>query len=130
MVLSLLALMAGCACLRPECAPTPTPAAAAPSAEQRRDVLYSCACGLPLKRGHVIRVEGNEAILCQCHEGCKCGGVDPKDAGKCMCGNPVKRISMQGTGLYFCNCGGACSCNTVSVMPDKCRCGMDLKKAD
>jgi hypothetical protein len=83
-----------------------------------------------MKWGHVIRVEGDEAILCQCHEGCKCGGLDPKDPTKCMCGNPVKRISLKGTGLYFCNCGGACSCNTVSATPSKCRCGMDLKKAD
>lgn len=67
---------------------------------QRHDVLYSCsqgkcstasikpgncACGLPMKWGHVIKVEGNEAILCQCGEGCKCSGLDPKKTGTCVC---------------------------------------------
>lgn len=115
---------------------------------ERQDVLYTCncgpqckcntvstkpgncACGAPLKWGHVLKVEGNEVILCQCNEGCKCGGLDPNDPGKCLCGTPVKRVSLAGTGIYFCNCGGSCYCNTVSSEPGKCRCGMDLKKAE
>ena len=112
---------------------------------ERHDVLYSCeqgkcgtasikpgncACGLPMKWGHVIKVEGNEAILCQCGEGCKCSGLDPKNPGKCVCGTPVKRVSYKGTGLYFCNCGGSCTCNFVSDKPGKCKCGMDLKKVN
>lgn len=138
-VLALFALLAAWASLQP---------ASSVAEEARNDVLYTCncgpeckcntvstkpgkcACGAPLKWGHVLRVEGDEAILCQCAEGCKCTGLDPKDPTKCMCGNPVKRISLKGSGIYFCNCGGSCSCNTVSDKPGKCKCGMDLKKAD
>ena len=113
----------------------------------RQDVLYTCncmpgckcntvstqpgkcACGAPLKWGHVLKVEGNEAILCQCKEGCGCAGLDPKDPSKCVCGTPVKRVNLEGTGIYFCNCGGSCVCNTVSDSPGPCKCGMKLKKA-
>lgn len=128
-------------------------AAATPSAEamhkdhERHDILYSCACGdqcncgtvstkpgkckcgVEMKWGHVLKIEGNEAILCQCGEGCQCGGLDAKDPTKCVCGNPVKRVSLEGTGVYFCNCGSSCYCNTVSDKPGNCRCGMELKKS-
>ena len=118
----------------------------AKAAEERHDVLYTCdcgpqckcnsmstkpgdcKCGKPMKWGHVIKTEGNDAILCMCAEGCKCSGLDPKDPSKCACGNPVKRVSLKGTGIYFCNCGGSCTCNTVSDTPGTCKCGMDLKK--
>ena len=115
---------------------------------ERRDVLYTCncgpectcnsvstqpgdcSCGKPMKWGHVIKTEGNEAILCQCGEGCKCSGLDEKDPTKCKCGTAVKRVNLAGTGIYFCNCGGSCTCNVVSDKPGKCKCGMDLKKVD
>lgn len=120
----------------------------AKAAEERHDVLYTCncgpqcnsssvstkqedcKCGRPMQWGHVIKTEGNDAILCLCAEGCKCSGLDPKDPSKCACGNPVKRVSLKGTGIYFCNCGGSCTCNTVSDKPGRCKCGMDLKKVD
>jgi hypothetical protein len=88
-----------------------------------------CSCGNPLKWGHVVRVEGSEALVCTCGEGCRCK-IDPKDATKCVCGTTLKRVSLKGTGIYFCNCMGSCSCNTLSSAPAKCMCGMDLKKAD
>ena len=137
----IIALVAGCAAQQ-------TKTAATPPQPDRQDVLYTCncgpqckcntvstqpgncACGNPLKWGHVIKVEGNEAILCQCNEGCTCAGLDPKDPSKCLCGTPVKRVNLAGTGIYFCNCGGSCYCNTVSDQPGKCKCGMNLKKVD
>jgi hypothetical protein len=115
--------------------------------EVRRDVLYvcscgsqckctsvstkpgKCSCGSPLKAGHVVKTEGNDALLCMCGESCKCSG-DAKDPTKCGCGNALKRVSLKGTGIHFCNCGGSCACNVVSDTPGKCRCGMDLKKVD
>jgi hypothetical protein len=115
--------------------------------EERHDVLYycncgpecncntvsihpgDCKCGKPMKWGHILKIEGTDAILCTCGKGCKCG-LDPNDPTKCGCGNPVKRVSLKGTGIYFCNCGGSCMCNTVSDKPGKCKCGMDLKKVD
>ena len=54
-----------------------------------------------MKSGHVLKIEGNEAILCQCGEGCKCDGLDTKDPTKCVCGNPVKRVSLEGTGILL-----------------------------
>lgn len=131
-------LSAGCVTTKP----------AATAEQARHDVLYTCncgpqckcnsvstqagncRCGQPMKWGHVVRVEGNEALLCQCKEGCTCAGLDPKDPSKCACGNPVKRVNLQGSGIYFCNCGGACGCNTVSDKPGGCKCGMPLKKAE
>ena len=129
--------LAGCAAKETQTAATDA---------ERQDVLYTCncgpqckcnsmsttagdcACGNPMKWGHVIRTEGNEALLCQCAEGCKCAGLDPNNPDNCMCGKPIKRVSLEGTGIYFCNCGGSCSCNTVSDSPGKCKCGMNLKK--
>ena len=128
-------LFAGCASMQ----------TASPQAD-RQDVLYTCncgpqckcntvstqpgncTCGAPLKWGHILEVEGNEVVLCQCNEGCQCGGVDPKDPTKCMCGTPVKRVNLEGTGIYFCNCGGSCKCNTASDKAGKCKCGMKLKQ--
>lgn len=133
--LCLAMLMAGCASMQ-----------SGGATADRQDVLYSCncgpdckcntlstkagncACGEPLKWGHVLKVEGSEAILCQCNEGCACGGLDAKDPTKCVCGTPVKRVDMAGTGIYYCNCGGSCYCNTVSDKPGDCKCGMKLKK--
>lgn len=88
-----------------------------------------CSCGSPLKMGHVLKVEGDEALVCMCKEGCTCK-IDPKDSTKCGCGEPTKRVPLKGTGLYFCNCGGSCACNTVMAGPGTCKCGMQLKKVD
>ena len=133
----IIALIAGCASMK-----------TAGTQAERHDVLYfcdcgpqckcntvstkpgKCACGEPLRWGHVIKMEGNVAVVCQCKEGCTCTGLDPKDPSKCACGTPIRRIDLAGTGIYFCNCGGSCFCNTVSDKPGKCKCGMDLKKVD
>ncbi len=130
-------LLAGCASTQ-----------ATGKAAERKDILYTCncgpdckcntvstepgecACGVPLKWGHVVKVEGSEALLCQCKEGCQCAGIDPKDPAKCVCGTPLKRVNLAGTGIYFCNCGGSCMCNTVSAKPGVCKCGMNLKKVN
>ncbi len=119
----------------------------AKSDEERQDVLYycncgpechcnsvgtspgNCKCGKPMKWGHVLKVEGDTALVCTCGKGCKCS-LHPDDPTKCGCGNPVKKVNLKGTGIYFCNCGGSCTCNTVSDKPGKCKCGMDLKKSD
>ncbi len=116
--------------------------------EVRKDVVYSCncgpqcqcnsvsteagkcACGKALKWGHVLKVEGNDALLCQCEEGCRCAGLAPNDPTQCTCGNAVKRVHLDGTGIHFCNCGGSCMCNTVSDRAEQCKCGMELKKVD
>ncbi len=137
LVAGLLAVLAGCAGMT-----------TSGTEEARQDVLYSCACGpectcgsvstkpgnctcgKPMKWGHVVWVEGDEAILCQCAEGCSCQGLNPTDPAKCACGKPVKRVSLKGTGIYFCNCGGACGCNTVSDQPGPCKCGMELKQSN
>lgn len=134
--LSISFLFTGCASMQ----------SASSSSSERHDILYSCncgpqcncntlstkpgkcACGVPLKWGHVLKIEGNEAILCQCEEGCQCGGLDAKDPTKCLCGTAVKRVNLEGSGLQFCNCGGSCFCNTVSEKAGQCKCGMKLKK--
>lgn len=137
-VLLLLTLLVFAACATMGDAKTEVP---------RSDVLYTCdcgeecycnsistkpgncTCGKPMKWGHVVKTEGDEALLCTCAEGCKCA-IDPNDPSKCGCGKPIKRVNLKGTVIYFCNCGGSCTCNTVSESPGKCKCGMDLKKVD
>lgn len=89
-----------------------------------------CACGNDLKWGHVLQVEGSEAVLCRCEKGCRCQGLDTQDPTKCACGQPVKRVDLAGTGIHFCNCGGSCKCNMVNQGPGQCRCGMKLKTMD
>lgn len=88
----------------------------------------TCPDGKPMNGGHVVRTEGNTALVCTCGPACSCA-IDPKDPAKCGCGKQVRRLDLTGTGLYFCNCGGSCACNTVSAGPGKCRCGMDLHQA-
>ncbi len=137
-------ILGGALVLLAACATT----AVSPGPEVRKDVVYTCdcgpqcqcnavsteagkcACGKPLKWGHVVRVEGNDALVCQCAEGCRCAGLGPNDSTKCACGNPVKRVNLAGTGVHFCNCGGSCTCNTVSHRAEQCKCGMELKKVD
>ncbi|PLY06698.1 MAG: hypothetical protein C0624_04235 [Desulfuromonas sp.] len=86
-------------------------------------------CGKPMKWHHVVKVVGDEALLCSGDEGCHCT-IDPDDDSKCSCGKPVKRVSLKGQGIYFCNCAGSCTCNTLAPEPGPCRCGMKLKKVD
>lgn len=118
-------------------APKPSPTST------RRDLIYlcgcgpdckcitakispgKCSCGHALVPGHVIKVEKDVALVCLCEPGCKCV-LDPKDPTKCGCNKPVRKASLKGTGLYFCNCGGSCTCNTVSDKSGKCGCGMNL----
>lgn len=88
-----------------------------------------CGCGKDLVPGHVLRVEGTEALVCQCGRECMCK-LNPKDSTKCGCGKPVKRVNLEGKGIHFCNCGGSCGCNYLSNESMKCKCGMNLKKAE
>ena len=62
--------------------------------------------GKEMAGGHVVFTEGNTALACTCGPTCNCK-IDPKDHTKCGCGKPIKRINLEGTGLYFCNCGGS-----------------------
>lgn len=126
------------------CPSCPKGGAAAATAQQPAATIYWCACGPECKcnsvskqpgkctcgkemaGGHVIWVEGSTAVACTCGPECTCS-LDPNDKTKCACGKPVKRIDLKGTGLYYCNCGGACGCNTVSDKPGACAaCGMEL----
>lgn len=85
-----------------------------------------CSCERPLKWSHVLKIEQTDAILCQCEEGCRCYGLDPGNPDNCSCGVKTKKISLVGSGIYFCNCGGSCFCNYVSDSPGNCRCGFKL----
>ena len=126
-------------------APQSGAVAQADAQDVRNDVLYTCACGAgcdcnsvsktpgncrcgkPLAWGHVVKVEGSEALLCSCGEGCSCK-QDAANPTQCACGKPLKRVNLAGTGLFFCNCGGSCTCNTISDAAGNCKCGMPLKQ--
>jgi len=87
-----------------------------------------CSCGKEMAGGHVVFMEGNTALACTCGPTCTCK-IDPNDHTKCGCGKPIKRINLEGTGIYFCNCKGSCGCNTISDKPGACKCGMELHQA-
>jgi len=113
----------------------------------RKDLIYSCACGSEcdcntvstkpgkcscgkdLEAGHVVKIEGDTALVCTCGADCECS-LDAEDPTKCACGKDIKKVNLAGTGMHFCNCGGDCTCNTVSEEPGDCKCGMKLKKAE
>jgi hypothetical protein len=73
----------------------------------------NCSCGSEMAAAHVVKVDGHDARLCTCADGCDCE-IDAEDE------------SLEGSGLYFCNCGGSCTCNFVSSEPGNCACGMEL----
>jgi len=123
-----------------------TPAVHTEEAEvARKDVVYSCACGpecdcntvstkagectcgKELEAGHVVKIEGHEALVCTCSAECTCS-LNDEDPTQCACGKQIKRVNLEGTGIYFCNCGDSCTCNTVSEEPGDCKCGMKLKQ--
>jgi hypothetical protein len=56
----------------------------------------NCSCGKPLAWGHVVKVEGDVALVCTCTEGCTCK-IDATDPTKCGCGK--ESASASGTGL-------------------------------
>jgi hypothetical protein len=85
----------------------------------------SCGCGTEMAESHLLKVEGNEALVCSCGSGCSCD-LDAEDETKCSCGSEVKRVSLEGTGVYYCNCGGSCTCKYAAAEAGKCACGMDL----
>ena len=87
-----------------------------------------CGCGSELKGYHLVKIVGTDALLCPCKPDCGCP-LDAKDPTKCACGQTIHKVSLKGTGLYFCNCA-TCTCNTVSTKPGRCGCGMDLKRAE
>ena len=89
----------------------------------------NCSCGKELKGFHVLKVDGEDALLCTCGLDCTCK-LSETDPTKCGCGEPIKRVSLKGTGIYFCNCGGSCTCNTFKDEPGECKCGMALKRLD
>ncbi len=86
-----------------------------------------CGCGHALKASHLNKLEGEVALVCSCKPGCKCA-LDEKDPTQCGCGKPIRKVSLKGSGLYYCDCGGTC-CGTVSAKAGKCQCGKELKKA-
>jgi hypothetical protein len=87
-----------------------------------------CGCGMERKAMRVVKLEGTDALTCPCELSCTCG-LDAKDPTKCGCGKPIRKVSLKGTGLYFCNCGGGC-CPTISDQAGQCKCGKALVRAD
>jgi len=90
----------------------------------------SCDCGLALIKGKVTKIdrEKDKIYLCKCDDDkCPCA-FDPKDSTKCGCNYTVKEYPLKGK--YVCNCGPNCKCNTVSINPGKCSCGVPMKKVE
>jgi len=132
-------LNGGCAMHRDGCKHGACPL---PGNQTRTDILYTpscgtqcscnqlsvtqhkCACDSAMQWAHVVRIEGNEALICTTKEGCRCA-IDPADSAKCGCGMPLTRVNLKETGIYFCP-----SCNTVASAPGTCNCGKNLRKAE
>jgi hypothetical protein len=50
-----------------------------------------CKCGAESEKLHVLKVEGDVVVLCQCGGGCSCD-LNPKNPYLCGCGTPVKVV--------------------------------------
>lgn len=50
-----------------------------------------CKCGAESEQLHVLKVEGDVAVLCQCGGGCSCD-VNAKNPYLCGCGSPIKAV--------------------------------------
>jgi hypothetical protein len=50
-----------------------------------------CKCGAQSEKLHVLKVEGDVAVLCQCGGGCACD-LNTKNPYLCGCGSPVKVV--------------------------------------
>jgi hypothetical protein len=116
------------------------------SSKERHDAIYVCGCGeacgcdtvslepgdcgcaKPLVAGHVVKIEGSDALVCTHGKDCTCT-VSSDDPGRCSCGMELRRVSLEDTGIHFCNCGGSCTCNHLSQEPGTCACGMPLHLA-
>lgn len=87
---------------------------------------------------------GDEVFACNCGKDCPCQTLSRKE-GTCACGNPLVKAKVksvgEGTavlvlgdreqtfktvGKYMCACGPECKCDTISLMPGKCSCGVDM----
>ena len=120
-----LALLNGCAAWQQCPMHAKAPIEAGTQADgNRQDLLYTCdcgskcncnsgsmkpgncACGVAMKWGHIVKVEGNEGLLCMSHQGCKCT-IDKNDPTKCGCGSPLKRVNLKGSAINFCNSADA-----------------------
>jgi hypothetical protein len=50
-----------------------------------------CKCGAEEEQLHVLKVEGDVAVLCQCGGGCACE-LNKENPYLCGCGTPVKVV--------------------------------------
>jgi hypothetical protein len=50
-----------------------------------------CKCGAEAEQLHVLKTEGDVAVLCQCGGGCACD-LNAKNPYLCGCGRPVKIV--------------------------------------
>ena len=51
----------------------------------------NCKCGAVAEKFHVLKIEGDIAVLCTCSGDCKCD-LNPKNPYLCGCGSPVKVV--------------------------------------
>jgi hypothetical protein len=80
-------------------------------------------CGKEMKQMHLLGTKDGEALVCGCGADCKCDASGIKD-GKCACGKEVMKVSAKG--MYVCPSG----CPSISAMPGKCPCRMEMKKVE
>jgi hypothetical protein len=50
-----------------------------------------CKCGAETEQLHVLKLEGDVAVVCQCGGGCACD-LNAKNPYLCGCGTPVKVV--------------------------------------
>jgi hypothetical protein len=95
-------------------------------------------------KSKLVLKAGDEIFACNCGPDCQCQTLSRKE-GNCACGNPLAKAKVksvgEGTavliiggkeqtfktiGKYMCACGPECQCDTISQMPGKCACGVDM----
>lgn len=107
-------------------------------------VAASAVLLLAQDKSQLVLKPGDEIFACGCGPSCACQTLSRKE-GNCSCGKPLVKATVKSVGKgtavlaigdreqtfstvgkYMCACGPSCKCDTISQMPGKCACGVDL----
>ena len=102
---------------------------------------------VPVEKGKIMLKAGDEIYACKCGPTCPCQMMSRQE-GKCTCGQPMVKAKVKSVGdgtavlvigdkeqtfktigKYACACPG-CKCDTISLTPGKCPCGVDMVKVE
>lgn len=107
-------------------------------------VLAAVTLLMAQDKSRMVLKPGDQIFACGCGPDCACQTLARKE-GTCACGKPLVKATVKSVGAdtavltigdreqtfktvgkYMCACGPSCKCDTISQMPGKCACGVDM----